>query len=156
MTGHAEHRGLGQDSAPARPGMLSLPGALPGGFDGTDATTLVHRIMPGMIGITLRPGARIAGVDGCAARQALLDLTGGQPTTVLLQLTGVRSISRQAMGFHSAATTVTAFAVIGDSPLDLVIAHGRRGLPRPACPSRYFTGQDEATSWLQTHPPFIP
>jgi hypothetical protein len=89
-----------------------------------------------MIGITLRPGARIAGVDGCAARQALLDLTGGQPTTVLLQLTGVRSISRQAMGFHSAATTVTAFAVVGDSPLDRVIA--RRGLPQPPCPSRYF------------------
>jgi hypothetical protein len=109
-----------------------------------------------MIGITLRPGARIAGVDGCEARRALLALTGGQPATVLLQLTGVRSISRQAMAFHSAARTVTAFAVLGASPVDRVIAHGRRGLPLPPCPTRYFTDQEQAINWLHTHAPCVP
>jgi hypothetical protein len=156
MTGHAENRGLRQNTASAPAGVPSIPGPPPGRFDKTEATTLVRRITAGIIGITHRPGARTAGVDGCGAREALLDLTGGQPTTVPLQLTGVRSISRQAMGFHSAATTVTAFAVVGDSPLDRFIAHGRRGLPPPPCPSRYFTCQDEATSWLQTQAPFVP
>jgi hypothetical protein len=47
------------------------------------------------------------------------------------------------------ARIVSAFAILGTSPVDRVIAHGLLGLPLPACPSRYFTDEDAALDWLQ-------
>ncbi|MFH5877409.1 hypothetical protein [Arthrobacter sp. NA-172] len=80
----------------------------------------------------------------------MLTLTGGKGTAVLLRITGVEHITRDAFRFFSQAVTITAFAVLGSTPVDRVIAHGRRGLPMPKCPSRYFSDEEQALGWLPT------
>lgn len=99
--------------------------------------------------ITLRPGSQVTAADGISVRERFLTLTGGAGCAVLLQVTGVERVSREAVRVFSEAVTVTAFAILGSTSVDRVIAHGRRGLPLPQCPTRYFTDQQEALAWLR-------
>ncbi|UUL77974.1 hypothetical protein NG819_21695 (plasmid) [Pseudarthrobacter sp. Fe7] len=104
----------------------------------------------GILRITLRPGGHITAPDGISVRERFLTLTGGAGCAILLQVTGVEHVSRDAVRVFSEAATVTAFAIIGSTAVDRVIAHGRRGLPAPLCPSRYFTDEQEALAWIRT------
>jgi hypothetical protein len=97
----------------------------------------------------LRSGGRITGEDGTLIRERYLALTGGAGAAVLLEITGVESVSRDAVRFFSEAATINAFAILGSTPVDRVIAHGRQGLPAPQCPSRYFSDEQEAHAWLR-------
>lgn len=112
------------------------------------ANVSVDRISKGIVRITLNPGARMTAEDGAYARENLLAITGGEPSVVLLQITGVGSVSREAISVYSDAATVRAFAILGSTPVDRVIAHGLLGLPRPQCPTQYFTDAQEAMHWL--------
>lgn len=103
----------------------------------------------GILRITLRPGGRITAEDGALVRERYLALTGGTGATVLLQVIGVESVDRDAVRFLSEAVTITAFAILGRTPVDRVIAHGRHGLPAPQCPTRYFSDEQEALGWLR-------
>ncbi|ABK03535.1 hypothetical protein JOE40_001095 [Arthrobacter sp. PvP102] len=116
----------------------------------TEANVCVGHIREGVSRITLRPGARVTEEDGIRTREQLLALTGGARGGVLLDITGVGSVSREAIRVYSSAATVSAFAILGSTPVDRVIAHGLLGLPLPACPSEYFTDEDEALNWLQS------
>ncbi|MGO4857062.1 DUF7793 family protein [Arthrobacter sp. 2MCAF14] len=102
----------------------------------------------GVLRITLRPGRRITAEDGALVRERYLALTG-TGAAVLLQVIGVESVSRDAVRFFSEAATITAFAILGSTPVDRVIAHGRHGLPAPQCPTRYFSDEPEALGWLR-------
>jgi hypothetical protein len=115
----------------------------------TETNVRVARVRQGISRITLRPNARITEEDGTRTKEELLALTGGARGGVLLEITGVGSVSREAIGVYSSAVTVSAFAILGASPVDRVIAHGLLGLPLPACPSRYFRDEDAALDWLQ-------
>lgn len=108
----------------------------------------VDLISEGVFRIALKPDARMTAGDGALARENLLALTGGEPSVVLLQITGVGSVSREAISVYSEAATVRAFAILGSTPVDRVIAHGLLGLPRPQCPTQYFTDAQEAMQWL--------
>ena len=77
----------------------------------------------------------------------------GAGWAILLQITGVEDVTRDAVRIFSEAVTVTAFAVLGSTPVDRVIAHGWRGLPAPQCPSRYFTDEPEAWRGSARLPP---
>ncbi|WOH19486.1 hypothetical protein IRJ34_03945 [Paenarthrobacter sp. GOM3] len=103
---------------------------------------------PGIVRIVLRPHSRISELEGAWAREQLLALTGGDPVGVLLQITGVEWVSREAVAVCSRATTIAAFALLGSTAVDMVIAHSPRGLPRPGCPVKYFVDEQEALAWL--------
>jgi len=109
----------------------------------------IEDIGEGILQITLRPGGRIAAEDGTLVRERFMALTAGAGAAVLLQITGVESVSPGAVRFFSEAATITAFAILGSTPVDRVIAHSLRGLPMPQCPSRYFSDEQEALTWLR-------
>lgn len=144
------------DATGHTPGGPALGSAEPSGaFNDADqrgpaaANVSVGRLSEGIVRITLSPNARITAEDGLRTRGELLALTGGARGGVLLDITGVGSVSREAIGVYSAAATVTAFAILGATPVDRVIAHGLLGLPLPGCPSAYFTDEEEALGWLR-------
>jgi hypothetical protein len=118
-------------------------------FGSGPVNVAVENTGEGIIRITLRSGDRVTAEDGIRVREQYLALTGGAGAAVLLQMTGVESVSRDAFRFLSDAPTITAFAILGSTPVDRVIAHGRRGLPLPQCPSRYFSDEQEALAWLR-------
>ena len=73
----------------------------------TEANVRVVRVRQGISRITLRPSARITEEDGVRTREQLLALTGGTSGGVLLEITGVGSVSREAIGVYSSAVTVS-------------------------------------------------
>lgn len=103
----------------------------------------------GILRIILRPGGRITAEDGALVKERYLALTGGMGAAVLLQVIGVEYVRRDAVRFFSEAATITAFAILGSTPVDRVIAHGRHGLPAPQCPTQYFSDEQEALGWLR-------
>lgn len=104
----------------------------------------------GVTRIILRPNARITDDDCVRTRAELLALTGGKPGAVLLQVTGVGSVSRSAIRLYSESAAVRAFAVLGITQVDRVIAHTLLRLAPPKCPAKYFTDEEEAVIWLRT------
>jgi hypothetical protein len=107
----------------------------------------------GVVRITVSPGSRITAEDGTLIRDRFLTLTAGAGAAVLLQVTGVESVSKEAVRIIVEAVTVTAFATLGTTDVDRVIAHGRRGLPVPRCPIRYFSDEQQALAWLAPQAP---
>lgn len=105
-------------------------------------------VRPGILRIVLQPQSRISPADGALASTRLLALADGKPVGVLLVITGVESVSKEAVAVYSEASTVAAFALLGRSPVDKVIAHSLRGLAWPNCPVRYFADEQEALTWL--------
>lgn len=116
--------------------------------DGCGPDVTIARVGPGIVRIVLRPQSSISKADGAWASAKLLALADGNPLGVLLEVTGVESVSREAIEFYSGATSVAAFALLGRSPVDKIIAHSLRGLTWPNCPSRYFVDEQEALAWL--------
>lgn len=109
----------------------------------------VEQVGPGMLRIDLEPQSHITKADGELARDRVLALAAGKPVCVLLDITGVGSVSREAVTFYSEASHVAAFALLGGTAVDKVIAHGLRGLAWPDCPARYFVDEGEAMAWLK-------
>lgn len=119
------------------------------GFSPEHENVRIEDAGEGILRIILRPGGRITAEDGGLVQERYLALTGGRGAAVLLQVIGVESVSRDAVRFFSEAVTITAFAILGSTPVDHVIAHGRHGLPAPQCPTRYFSDEQEALGWLR-------
>lgn len=110
----------------------------------------VDRISLGLTRIILRPNARITDDDCVRTGAELLSLTGGRPGAVLLQITGVSSVTRAAISLYVGAAAVTAFAILGGTPVDRIIGHSLFRLAPPKCPTQYFTDEENAVLWLRS------
>src|SRR5215218_5388542 len=77
----------------------------------------ITQVRPGILRIVLQPHSRITPADGALASARLLALGDGKPVGVLLEITGVKSVSKEAVAVYSEASTVTAFALLGRSPV---------------------------------------
>lgn len=109
----------------------------------------VQEAGPGITEMTLRPSGSITIEDCVRACSERLALTGGEPGPMLLKITGVGSVSREAVSGYGDGATLTALAVLGRTPVDRVIANAiLRRLPI-SCPARYFTSEENALDWLQ-------
>ena len=68
---------------------------------------------------------------------------------MLLVLTGVDSLTRNARHVFSSAQSVSAVAVLGRTPVDRVIANFLLGGSVQPCPTRYFSAEQDALEWLK-------
>ncbi|HEU4668939.1 MAG TPA: STAS/SEC14 domain-containing protein [Arthrobacter sp.] len=111
----------------------------------------LEQLGPGILRIDLQPQSHITKTDAELASAWVLALAESRPACVLLDLTGVGSVSKEAVKFYSKASRVAAFALLGRTAVDKVIAHSLRGLAWPSCPVRYFVDEVEAMAWLEGH-----
>jgi hypothetical protein len=65
-----------------------------------------------------------------------LGIARHEPVGVLLQVTGAGLISLTNVGAYPGAFSISAFAVVGNTPVDLVIAHRLLRFSRPDVPER--------------------
>ena len=103
----------------------------------------------GHVSIVLPAGAVITGGIAASAAREFADLAGNSLVPLLLELTGVESLTRTARGIFAAARNASAVAVLGSSQVDRVIANFLLGGDLPPCPTRYFSSRDEALDWLK-------
>ena len=102
----------------------------------------------GFISMVLPPGAVITG--GIAARAAaeFQELAGAVDKPLLLELTGIESITRSARTVFGSARSASAVAVVGSTQVDRVIANFLLGGDLPPCPTKYFSSKFDALAWL--------
>ncbi|WP_426997648.1 hypothetical protein [Pseudarthrobacter sp. N5] len=72
-----------------------------------------------------------------------------RPVAVLLQLSNLSSVSRAARTVLSAIPSVAAWALLGQSPVDRVLAHFILGAEFTSGPARYFGSEIDALRWLK-------
>lgn len=103
----------------------------------------------GIFRLQLPTGVHINGDMARKVADQLRVLTAGRPVPMLLRLTGVGSVSRGARGVCKDADSVSACALVGESPVDRVIANFLLGGAAPKCPIQFFTSESEANLWLE-------
>ncbi|WP_216699816.1 STAS/SEC14 domain-containing protein [Arthrobacter sp. H5] len=102
---------------------------------------MIRLVLPGETHIT----GEIAEATAAQARSE----AGGFQRPILLIITGVQSISREARAVFSRSQSASAIAVVGESPVDRVIANFLLGGTPPPCPTRFFTAEESAVAWLK-------
>lgn len=75
----------------------------------------------------------------------------GSMVAVLMDVTDVASVSRAARAVFGSLTTVAAWALLGQTPVDRILAHFILGGGFTSRPAGYFTSEAEAISWLKEH-----
>lgn len=81
-----------------------------------------------------------------------LQASGEEKTmAVLMDVTDVASVSRAARTVFSNVTTVAAWALLGRTPVDRILAHFILGADFKSGPAGYFSSESEAVRWLKEH-----
>ena len=81
-----------------------------------------------------------------------MELTGGKSCTTLVDLTNVRTISKEARSYFSSVECSEVFeatALYVSTPISRIIGNFFLGINRPAIPVRLFDSKDEAIVWLK-------
>lgn len=105
----------------------------------------VHR---SLIRLVLPEGEHITGDIAEAFADQARTAAAGLPCPVLLVITGVASLSREARAVLSRSRSASAIAVLGGSAVDRVLANFLLGGEPPPCPIRYFGDEESAVGWL--------
>lgn len=103
----------------------------------------------GHVTIVLPAGEVITGGIAAQAAKEFEGLAGTGFAPLLLELTGVESLTRTARKIFGAARNASAVAVVGSSQVDRVIANFLLGGDLPPCPTRYFSSKSDALNWLR-------
>lgn len=102
----------------------------------------------GIIEVALPANAEIEGPEARAAATAVRALANGRRMPVLLVITGVVHLSPEARRVYTTSIAASAFALVGESPVDRVIAHYMLRSRTETIPAQFFLSEAEAIDWL--------
>lgn len=105
----------------------------------------------GIVEVTVPPDQLIEGRQACAAGAALRSLTHGRRLPVLLVITGVLGVSIGARQVYVNSVAPSAFALVGESPVDRVIGHYLLRWRTETTPAQFFTSKPDAVAWLRQY-----
>lgn len=117
----------------------------------TRSTISVRLRDGGIIEIVLPADAEIEGPDARMAGTEVRALANGRRMPVLLTITGVMRISPEARHVYSSSIAASAFALVGETPVDRVIAHYLLRSKTETIPAQFFMSEAEAIDWLGQH-----
>lgn len=84
--------------------------------------------------------------------QAVIKVTEGESLPMLVDIRNIKSITKEARDHFSMRGRkghVNAIAILMSSPVSKLIGNFFLGLNKPTVPTRLFTRQDNAISWLK-------
>jgi hypothetical protein len=105
----------------------------------------------GIVEVRLPPNQVIEGPQARAAGTAVRALARGRRVRVLLVITGVVGVSVEARNVYVTSIAASAFALVGESPVDRVIAHYLLRSKIETVPAGFFTSESDAVEWLRQH-----
>lgn len=111
----------------------------------------VRRLEGGIIEVALPPNREIEGAEAQVARAAVRALADGRRVPVLLVISGVVGVSVEARQVYAASIAASAFALVGESPVDRVIAHYLLRSKADTIPADFFLSRTEALEWLRPY-----
>jgi hypothetical protein len=105
----------------------------------------------GIVEVTLPPNSIVRAPEARAAAAAVRTFADGRRLPLLLKVTGVLSVTDDARLTYSNSVVISACALLGESPVDRVIAHFLLRAKPGSLPGRFFTSEAEARDWLREH-----
>ena len=102
----------------------------------------------GFVRLSWDRNLRITG-DMARAAMALVDATNaGRERPLLVDMTGTAALAREARMVFSRRCSASRIALLGSSPVDRVIANFALGVSAVPVPTKFFTSEPLAVSWL--------
>jgi hypothetical protein len=101
-------------------------------------------------GVT-KAGAVYTREDAVEAIRAHRELVAGKQSALLVDISALRSMAREARAYFTApehADLFFAVAIVVKSPLGRAVGNFFIGLNRPLMPTRLFTDEADAEAWL--------
>ncbi|PVZ56307.1 DUF7793 family protein [Arthrobacter sp. H-02-3] len=111
----------------------------------------VRMIDGAIIEVLLPPNQEIEGPEARIAGEAVRALAAGRRMPVLLVITGVVGVSVEARQVYTGSIAATAFALVGESPVDRVIAHYLLRSRSETIPAQFFSSESAAVEWLRQY-----
>jgi hypothetical protein len=105
----------------------------------------------GIVEVTLPPNTVVRSREAQVAAAAVRAFADGRRLPLLLTVTGVLSVTNDARLTYTNSVVVSACALLGESPVDRVIAHYLLRARSDSVPARFFTSEAEARDWLREH-----
>ena len=104
-----------------------------------------------IIEVLLPPNQEIEGPEARIAGETVRALAAGRRMPVLLVITGVVGVSVEARQVYTGSIAATAFALVGESPVDRVIAHYLLRSRSETIPAQFFSSESSAVEWLRQY-----
>jgi len=130
------------------PGQPDASPAIIQGMETEPGQIAVRMSSDGIIRIKLPVNATVTGAQAEDASKAVRAIAQGNFHPILMEVTGVVSVSRGAREVYNRSETGCAYALLGQSPVDRVLAHHFLAPGSPDRPAAYFTSETEAIAWL--------
>ncbi len=102
----------------------------------------------GIIEVTLSPNQQITAAQAQEAGAAVRTLAAGRRVPLMLVITGVLGVCSDARSVYTESSVVSAFALVGESPVDRVFGHYLLRAKTDAVPAKFFTSKSAAVEWL--------
>jgi|GEM_PF-1347120 len=132
-------------------GSLGDRAAEPAAAPVADRAIGVRMIDGGIIEVLLPPNQEIEGPEARVAGDAVRALAAGRRMPVLLVITGVVGVSIEARQVYTGSIAAAAFALVGESSVDRVIAHYLLRSRSEAIPAQFFGSESAAVEWLRQY-----
>lgn len=115
-----------------------------------DRTKGFVELRDGVVFLRWTPGVTIEGQDAAAAVTAVRTLSRGSRYPLLIDMAGTAWVSTKARRLFAASDVALRIALLGESPVDRVMATFFLGRLRSPCPACFFTSAEEAMRWLNS------
>jgi hypothetical protein len=103
----------------------------------------------GLLRLTWARDASITEADAEAAMAQVNALCGDSRRPMLVDMATTSDVSRGARTVWGRPCQASRIALLGASPVDRVIANFFLGLNKLPCPTKFFTSEAEALTWLK-------
>jgi hypothetical protein len=103
----------------------------------------------GLVRLVWRPGVSITGELAETAMRRVDELNGATEHPLFVEMRGTGTLSRDARMVFARRCTASRIALVGSSAVDRVLANFALGVTSQPVPTRFFTDDDLALSWLR-------
>ena len=103
----------------------------------------------GVLRLTWARDASITEADAEAAMEQVNVLCGDSRYPMIVDMATTADVSRGARAVFGRPCRASRIALLGSSPVDRVLANFFLGLNKLPCPTKFFTSEAEALSWLK-------
>lgn len=117
----------------------------------TTSEITVTLVTPSLVELEMPRDVEIGGSEARRAAAAVQTIAGRNRVGVMLNISGVIGVSPEARHAYSESIAALAVAIVGEGPVDRVIAHYLLRSRSESIPAQFFLSRPAALEWLRQY-----
>ncbi|WP_454812221.1 DUF7793 family protein [Paenarthrobacter nitroguajacolicus] len=113
-----------------------------------DVDYTLHLEQDNVLLLAWDPGVRIEAGNARAAVDAVNEFAAGSRYPLLVRMANASHLSRAARDVFIEPCAASRIALLGENPVDRILVDYQLAAQPAPCPTRFFTSEAEAMSWL--------